>query len=83
MNTRDFPVFLEPDLDYCEYVVVCPPLSGGYSQGKTFSEAPGNIREAIESDRKVDPGGKPSDTFGKDQTVEMIGVEARRGWEMN
>ena len=48
MTTRDFKVFLEPDLDYGGYVVVCPSLPGCYSQGKTVSEALANIREAIE-----------------------------------
>jgi len=48
MTTRNFEVFLEPDLDYGGYVVVCPSLPGCYSQGKTVSEAPANIREAVE-----------------------------------
>jgi antitoxin HicB len=48
MITRDFGVFLEPDLDYGGYVVVCPSLPGCYSQGKTVSDALANIREAIE-----------------------------------
>jgi antitoxin HicB len=48
MTSRDFKVFLEPDLDYGGYVVVCPSLPGCYSQGKTVSEALANIREAIE-----------------------------------
>src|SRR5690348_7652213 len=48
MTTRDFKVFLEPDLDYGGYVVVCPSLPGCYSQGKSVSEALANIREAIE-----------------------------------
>jgi len=48
MIAQDFKVFLEPDLDYGGYVVVCPSLPGCYSQGKTVSEALANIREAIE-----------------------------------
>lgn len=48
MKTQDFKVFLEPDLDYGGYTVVCPSLPGCYSQGKTVSEAFANIREAIE-----------------------------------
>lgn len=48
MTTRDFKVFLEPDLDYGGYVVVYPSLPGCYSQRKTVSEALANIREAIE-----------------------------------
>jgi predicted RNase H-like HicB family nuclease len=48
MKTQDFKVFLEPDLDYGGYAVVCPSLPGCYSQGKTVSEAFANIREAIE-----------------------------------
>jgi antitoxin HicB len=48
MTTRDFKVFLEPDENYSGYVVVCPSLSGCYSQGKTVSEALANIREAID-----------------------------------
>jgi predicted RNase H-like HicB family nuclease len=48
MVTHDFNVFLEPDAEYGGYVVVCPPLPGCYSQGKTVSEALANIREAIE-----------------------------------
>jgi antitoxin HicB len=48
MTTRDFKVFLELDLDYGGYVVVCSSLPGCYSQGKTVSEALANIREAIE-----------------------------------
>jgi antitoxin HicB len=48
MTMRDFKVFLEPDLDYGGYVVVCPSLPGCYSQGKTVSEALANIPEAIE-----------------------------------
>jgi antitoxin HicB len=35
-------------LDYGGYVLVCLPLPGCYSQGKTVSEALANIREAIE-----------------------------------
>jgi predicted RNase H-like HicB family nuclease len=34
--------------DYKAYVVVCPSLPGCYSQGKTVSEVPANIREALE-----------------------------------
>lgn len=48
MSTLDFKVFLEPDVEYGGYVVVCPTLPGCYSQGKTVSEALANIREAIE-----------------------------------
>jgi antitoxin HicB len=48
MTTRDFKVFLEPDLGYGGYVVVCPSIPGCYSQGKTVSEALVNIREAVE-----------------------------------
>jgi len=48
MKTQDFKVFLEPDLDYGGYSVVCPSLPGCYSQGKTVSQALANIREAIE-----------------------------------
>jgi predicted RNase H-like HicB family nuclease len=48
MTTQDFKVFLEPDLDYGGYVVVCPSLPGCYSQGKTVSKALANIPEAIE-----------------------------------
>ena len=48
MTTRDFKVFLEPDVEYGGYVVVCPSLPGCYTQGKTVSEALANIREAIE-----------------------------------
>jgi len=48
MIAQDFKVFLEPDLDYGGYVVVCPSLPGCYFQGKTVSEALANIREAIE-----------------------------------
>jgi antitoxin HicB len=48
MMTRDFKVFLEPDVEYGGYVVVCPSIPGCYSQGKTVSEALANIREAIE-----------------------------------
>jgi predicted RNase H-like HicB family nuclease len=48
MITQDFKVFLEPDVEYGGYVVVCPSIPGCYSQGKTVSEALANIREAIE-----------------------------------
>ncbi len=48
MVARDYKVFLEPDVEYGGYVVVCPSLPGTYSQGKTVSEALANIREAIE-----------------------------------
>jgi len=48
MTTRDFKVFLEPDLDYGGCLVVCPSLPGYYSQRKSVSEALANIREAIE-----------------------------------
>lgn len=48
MKAQDFKVFLEPDVAYGGYVVVCPSLPGCYSQGKTVSEALANIREAIE-----------------------------------
>jgi predicted RNase H-like HicB family nuclease len=48
MNALDFKVFLERDADYDGYVVSCPSLQGGYSQGKTVEEALANIREAIE-----------------------------------
>ena len=47
MAALDFKVFLEPDEDG-GYVVVCPSLSGCYSQGNTVEEALANIREAIE-----------------------------------
>jgi len=40
--------FSNRDAEYGGYVVVCPPLPGCYSQGKTVSEALANIREAIE-----------------------------------
>jgi antitoxin HicB len=49
MVARDYKVFLEPDIEYGGYVVVCPSLPGTYSQGKTVSQALANIREAIES----------------------------------
>ncbi len=48
MVARDYKVFLEPDIEYGGYVVVCPSLPGTYSQGKTVSESLANIREAIE-----------------------------------
>jgi antitoxin HicB len=48
MVARGYKVFLEPDVEYGGYVVVCPSLPGTYSQGKTVSEALANIREAIE-----------------------------------
>jgi len=47
MRTLDFKVLLEPDEDG-GYVVVCPSLTGCYSQGETVEEALANIREAIE-----------------------------------
>ncbi len=47
MTARDFKVFLEPDVEYGGYVVICPSIPGCYSQGKTVSEALSNIREAV------------------------------------
>jgi len=48
MNSLDFKVLLERDVDYGGYVVRCPSIQGCYSQGKTVEEALANIREAIE-----------------------------------
>jgi predicted RNase H-like HicB family nuclease len=47
MKALDFKVLLEPDEDG-GYVVLCPSLTGCYSQGETVEEALANIREAIE-----------------------------------
>jgi len=47
MQIYDFKVLLEPD-ETGGYVVVCPALTGCYSQGDTVAEAMANIKEAIE-----------------------------------
>lgn len=46
MKVYDFKVILEP-AEGGGYVVLCPSLSGCYSQGETVDEALANIREAI------------------------------------
>ncbi len=45
-KTYDFKVILEPD-ETGGFVVICPSLSGCYSQGETIEEALENIKEAI------------------------------------
>ena len=42
-----FRVVIEPDLEDGGYVVSCPSLPGGHSQGRTVEEALANIQEAI------------------------------------
>ena len=50
---KNFPVYLEYDLEYGGYVVDCPVLPGCMSQGKTKKEALKNIKEAIRGYLKV------------------------------
>jgi predicted RNase H-like HicB family nuclease len=45
MNTYRFPVVIEDDED--GFFAYCPDLQGCYTQGKTFEEALGNIRDAL------------------------------------
>ena len=45
---RTFTVVLEPEADDGGYSVHCPALPGCHSQGETRSEAPANIKEAIQ-----------------------------------
>ena len=48
MNAYDFKILIEPDEESGGFVVTCPSLPGGYSQGDTIEESLANIREAIE-----------------------------------
>jgi predicted RNase H-like HicB family nuclease len=45
MNQYRFSVVVEHDKD--GYFVYCPDLQGCYSQGETYEEALGNIKDAI------------------------------------
>lgn len=45
MKTYRFSVVIEKDRD--GYFAFCPELQGCYTQGKTYEEALGNIRDAI------------------------------------
>lgn len=45
MNNYRFSIIVEQDVD--GYFVRCPELQGCYSQGDTYEEAIGNIKDAI------------------------------------
>jgi len=45
MQTITLPIVIEADAD--GFFVSCPPLQGCYSQGETYEEAVGNIKDAI------------------------------------
>jgi len=45
MKQLRFPIVIEQDKD--GYFVFCPDLQGCYSQGSTYEEAMGNIKDAI------------------------------------
>jgi predicted RNase H-like HicB family nuclease len=45
MRNVTLPIIVESDAD--GYFVSCPTLQGCYSQGDTYEEAVGNIRDAI------------------------------------
>jgi len=45
MKQLMFPIIVETDSD--GYFVSCPALQGCYSQGDTYEEAMGNIKDAI------------------------------------
>ena len=51
--SKNFPVYLEYDVEYRGYVADCPILPGCMSQGKTKKEALANIKEAIRGYLKV------------------------------
>lgn len=51
--SKNFPVYLEYDLEYEGYVADCPVLPGCMSQGKTEKEALKNIKESIRGYLKV------------------------------
>ena len=45
----EYPVVLEQDPEAGGYVVSCPTLQGGVSQGETEEEALENIKDAIKT----------------------------------
>ena len=45
MQTYDLPVVIEKDED--GYIGYCPELQGCYTQGATYEECLGNLRDAI------------------------------------
>ena len=45
MSTYRFSVVIEKDID--GYFAFCPELQGCYTQGDTYEEVVGNIRDAI------------------------------------
>jgi len=45
MQSITLPIVIEADAD--GFFVSCPPLQGCYSQGETYEEAVGNIKDAI------------------------------------
>jgi predicted RNase H-like HicB family nuclease len=45
MNVYRFSVVIEKDID--GYFAFCPELQGCYTQGDTYEEVVGNIRDAI------------------------------------
>ncbi len=46
MSRMTFPIVIERDED--GYFAQCPTLPGCHSEGKTYEEVWGNIREAVE-----------------------------------
>lgn len=50
---KQFPVYLEYDIEYGGFVADCPALPGCMSQGKTKEEVLKNIKEAIQGYLKV------------------------------
>jgi antitoxin HicB len=78
MQVMRYRVYLEQDEEGV-FVATCPALPGCISQGRTRSEATGNIRESIEgyikSLRKHDDPVPPS-IFG--EVIEVAGGWASR-----
>lgn len=69
---RAFPVVIEGDAD--GYFVSCPVLQGCYSQGDTYEEAVGNIKDAIRlhvEDRLANGEEIPHDVCVSLSTVEV------------